>query len=333
MSQENNQIPADPQKNTQQIIYVPAPYYGPNDDDTIDLRKVWQTIWEGKWFIAGFTLTCTLIAVFVTLFILPVTYKSEAVLMPTQKDSSQMAKFAGLVSNLPIAIPGMQDQGAETILAFLKSRTLKQRLIEKYDLLQHYNADIWDPEKKTWTVKDPKKIPTVVRALQKDLLGDYYSVSQDKKTLLISLSWEDEDPAFAAKMLNAVIQELQSYLHNDYETDAQRERQFVEEQLANAVKELNYWEKQVPTQNITLSTIQRERLAAQTVYTELRKQLELAKISEAKEMINFKIIDKPFVPEKNFKPFKILICGITFIVTGMISIFVFFILRSAKLQS
>ena len=83
-------------------------------------------------------------------------------------------------------------------------------------------------------------------------------------------------------MLDRTVKELRYFLENEYESDAKRERVFVENQLNKAEKELEYWEKQVPSDKLTLSKIQRERFASQTVYTELRKQLELSKISEVK---------------------------------------------------
>jgi uncharacterized protein involved in exopolysaccharide biosynthesis len=152
-------------------------------------------------------------------------------------------------------------------------------------------------------------------------------VNQDKKSDLINLSWEGEDPAFCALMLQRIIQELTFFLENEYVSDAKREREFIEGQLAKATEELEYWERQVPSEKLTLSKITREQLASQTVYTELRKQLELAKISEAKELESFEVLDKPFVPEKHFKPKKRLIVALTFVTSFFIALFCVFFLN------
>ncbi|WP_457571919.1 Wzz/FepE/Etk N-terminal domain-containing protein [Desulfovulcanus sp.] len=317
-----------------EIIYVPAPYPQMVEEDEIDLLKLWDVIWQGKWFIAGFTLICTLIAVYVTLYVLPVIYKSEAVLMPTASQNG-MGKLAGLVGNLPIPFDLPGGGKTDNISTFLQSRNLQQRLIEKYNLLPILYKDLWDAKNKKWKVKKPEDAPTVVKAIQSKALSSAFQVSQDKKTNLITISWESEDPKFAALMLERIINELQHYLDNEYESDAKREREFVEKQLAKATKELEYWERQVPTKNLTLSKITRERLAAQTVYTELRKQLELAKIAEAKELITFKVLDPPFVPEKKYKPKRALICAVTMVTSGFLAIFLVFFIRfikSAKLE-
>jgi uncharacterized protein involved in exopolysaccharide biosynthesis len=308
---------------SKQIIYVPAfpadfPH-GQQQDDEIDLLELWKVIWNGKWFIAGFTLAATLIAVYVTLFVLPVTYKSEAVFIPTETQSG--GALAGLAASLPIPIGLSGGEKADSMMAFLNSRNLKERLLSKYELLPRLNKNSWDAEKGEWLVDDPKDQPTIVLALQKEALKSIYQVSQDRKTNLITITWVDEEPAFASLMLERIVSELLYYLDNEYETDAKREREFVAHQLGKATVELEYWEKQVPAPNLPLAKIQRERLAAQTVYTELRKQLELAKISEAKELIRFKVLDAPFVPEKKFKPKRGLICALTLFVSGFLSVF------------
>jgi len=302
-----------------EFIYVPVPQMEGliGEDDEIDFLELWNVIWKGKWFIMGFTLLCTLVAVYVTLYVLPVTYKSDVVLQPTEMSSQ--SGLSALAASLPISIPlgGKGDKNAN-IVSFLNSRTIKQRVIEKYDLMPKLYPDIWDKENKKWMIDDPEKKPTMLKAIIN--LKDRYQVDKGRETELITISWIDEDPEFTKIMLQRIVKEVRYYLENEYESDAKRERKFVEDQLNKAEKELEYWEKQVPSDKLTLSKIQRERFASQTVYTELRKQLELSKISEVKEIINFKILDQPFVPEDRFEPKRSRICVLTIVCSGFLSI-------------
>jgi len=315
---------ASPPQPRQEVSVLPCqgmPAYPDHDDDEIDLLRLWQVIWRARNFIVLFTLTCTLIAVLITLFVLPVTYKSEAVLVPTDSQSGGLGGLASLAGSLPIPINLPGGGKSDLILTFLQSRNLQQRLIEKYNLLPRWYDNIWDAKQSRWLVSEEKRNALLVRILQERGLKTAYTVSQDKKTNLLTLAWVDEDPVFAAEMLKRVTAELSYYLNNEYESDAMRERQFVEKQLAQSTSDLERWERKIPTAEVTLAEIQRERLAAQTVYTELRKQLELAKISEAKELVRFKVLDPPFVPEKKFKPKRSLICALTLMASGMLSIF------------
>jgi uncharacterized protein involved in exopolysaccharide biosynthesis len=306
-----------------EFIYVPVPQMSQmGDEDEIDILDLWNTIWKGKWFIMGFTLLCTLVAVYVTLYVLPVTYKSDMVLQPTEKSSS--SGLSALAANLPMGFSLGGSTGGKTanIISFLNSRTINERLIEKYDLMPELYSELWDNENKKWLIESLEDKPTMLNAI-KDLKGRY-QINEDKKTGLLTISWTDKDPEFTKTMLQRIVREIRYYLENEYESDAKREREFVENQLNQAEKELEYWEKQVPSDKLTLSKIQRERFASQTVYTELRKQLELSKISEVKEIINFKILDQPFIPEVRFKPKRTQICVLTIMISGFLSIFMLF---------
>jgi uncharacterized protein involved in exopolysaccharide biosynthesis len=309
-----------------EIVYAYPPFpVGESREDEVDLIELWRVVWAGKLFIIAFVVFCTLVAGVVSFVFLPKIYKSTAALIPAKQEKSSLGSLGGLIGNLalPISLPG---QGSSNIMSFLESRTLKERLITKYNLLPVLYSDLWNPETKKWAVDAPDAKPTLIKALQAGILDAYFSVSQDKNNDLINLSWSGEEPAFCALMLERVINELTFFLENEYVSDAKREREFVEGQLAEATEELEYWERQVPSEKLTLSKITRERLASQTVYTELRKQLELAKINEAKELETFKVLDKPYVPERPFKPKKILIVALVFVASFFIALFgVFFL--------
>ncbi|MBN2333300.1 MAG: hypothetical protein JXO49_06085, partial [Deltaproteobacteria bacterium] len=253
MTTDHHQPPQEPCR------YYPAPY----EEDEIDLLEYWNVIWGAKKFISLFTLGCTILAVIIVL-ILPVTYRSTAVLQPTTPDSGTMGKLSALAGSLPFSL-GLPtgDTTGQKLMDFLSSRTLKERLLEKYDLLPYLFADDWDADKKKWKEDDPEDQPSIVKTIQDEVLEDIYAVSSDKKSELITISWVDEDPKFAATMLDRVINELNYYLDFEYETDAQRERVFIEEQLQKAKTELERWEQQVPNVKTSQAAITRELLASQ----------------------------------------------------------------------
>ena len=310
-----------------EIIYVPIPEQNPEDE--IDLLELWGIIWKGKWFIMVLTLICTLAAVYISLYVLPVTYQSNAVLQPTETDNDKLSGLSSIVGSLPGSM-GLSGSAGKTanIINYLNSRTLKIRLIKDNNLLQRFYKDIWDEKNKKWMVDDSDDSPTVLGCLGR--VGNIYSVDQNKKTLLINLSWEDENPEFTSIMLTDVIRKLSYYLENEYESDAKKERIFIKAQLAKTEKELRYWEKQVPSQQLTLSKILREKLTTQTVYTELRKQLELAKISEVKEIVRFKVLDKPYIPEKRLKPKRKQISLVAMVASGFFSVFMVIFIHFIK---
>ncbi|MEJ2333312.1 MAG: Wzz/FepE/Etk N-terminal domain-containing protein, partial [Desulfobulbaceae bacterium] len=240
-----------------EIVYAYPPFpVGESREDEIDLIELWRVVWAGKLFIIAFVVFCTLVAGVVSFVFLPKIYKSTAALIPAKQEKSSLGSLGGLIGNLalPISLPG---QGSSNIMSFLESRTLKERLITKYNLLPVLYSDLWNPETKKWAVDAPDDKPTLIKALQAGILDAYFSVSQDKNNDLINLSWSGEEPAFCALMLERVIKELTFFLENEYVSDAKREREFVEGQLAKATEELEYWERQVPSEKLTLSKITR----------------------------------------------------------------------------
>lgn len=304
-----------------------TPDYGA--DDELDLFKCWNIIWGGRNFILLFAGGCTLLAVLVTLFVLPVIFRSESVLQPVSIEQNSLSKLNSLAGGLSSELGIGSGEGSnQRLVDFLSSRNLKQRLLEKYDLLPKLYADDWDAEQEKWKDPDPLEQPSLVKALQTKRLQDIFSVDMDKSTSLITIAWEDEDPHFAALMLERVIEELKHYLKFEYETDAKRERVFTEEQLQKTKHELEFWERQIPGPKLTQGEIQRELIASQLVYQELRKQLELAKIQEAKQVVSFKVLDPPFVPELKYKPKRSVICALTLMASGFMAVFMVVIWRN-----
>ncbi len=322
-------------KTDEKIVYAYPPFPMQEfQEDEIDLLDLWRVIWKGKWFIILFVSLCTLASIFISFFVLEKTYESTTTLIPIKQENSSLGNLSGLLGSLPLPI-SLPGQGTSNIMSFLESRTLKERLIIKQNLLPILYEDIWDLDNKKWLVDEPEDTPTVIKAIQGKKLDDFYLVSQDKKTELITLGWSGKDPQFTAEMTEKIIEELNFYLENEYDSNAKREREFIEKQVERSSSELEHWERQVPGDKLTLSKITRERFAAQTVYTELRKQFELAKIAEAKELETFTILDKPFIPEKPFKPKKLLIVALTLVCSGFIALFLVFFhnfLRNARQQ-
>lgn len=321
----------DNQAENRQVVYL-SPFSDMagtgTPEEEIDLLEIWNVLWRRKFFIIGISLLATLVAGYVTFFVLPVTYQSQAVLLPNSSNDS--SKLAGLVGSLPIPISLPGEGSNNLVLIFLQSRDLKQKLIEKYDLLPRldkYGWRNWELAKKILPPRKPEDMPTAISVIQQNKMEDFYQVSQDTTTQLITVSWVDEDPAFSAEMLKRVLAELDHYLESDYVSDAKRERMFVEKQLADATKELEQWEQQVPTSEITLAKIKRENLAASAVYAELRKQVELARFTEEKEVINFKTIDNPFVPDEKYRPKRALICALALVMGGGMAV-IFVLIRN-----
>jgi len=269
-------------------------------EEEIDILGLLKTVWRWKWFIIGLTLGCTLIALLVATFKLPVLFRSTAVLQPARSPGS----IGGLQSALNGFFPfPASAQGNNAIINYLESRTLKSWMIAEFDL-------------------GPRLPPNT--------LSDLYLVRENKAKGLITITFLDRDPTYAAKVVAGLIEKLKWYLDHEYVTEAKRNRIFVQQQVERTKKDMEYWERQIPNTKLSATKIQREQQAALIVYTELRKQYELARVEEAREIIAFKILDPPLASQTKALPNIVQICALAFILSLFVSNFLVFLVEFIK---
>jgi capsule polysaccharide export protein KpsE/RkpR len=112
--------------------------------------------------------------------------------------------------------------GAKTPSAFyvevLKSRSVQDRLINRFDLRARYRkATYFEARKK---------------------LTSFTDIEEDKKSGVIRLTVTDYEPKIAAQIANAYIEELNRLAVDLNTSSAHRERQFLEDRLATAKQDL-----------------------------------------------------------------------------------------------
>ena len=184
----------------------------PNNEDEISLIDLLITLGNEKKFILSFTIIVTLVAVVVSLLITPI-FTAKAVMMPPQQQQSSAASaLASLGSLAGIAggVAGVKSPD-DMYVAFMNSDHLLNNLIERFHLRERYEAK---------TLID-------IRIRLKSLA----KIATDKKSGLIAIEFEDEDPLFAAQVANAYIEELSHMLDQLAVTDAQQRRVFFEGQI------------------------------------------------------------------------------------------------------
>jgi hypothetical protein len=150
--------------------------------------------------------------------ILPKWYSARAVLLPPTEDDigSSMAQFMPRGLGGAFRLPG-QTTLADVFVAELKSRTLADRIIQRFDLVKRYH------------VPDQDK---AVLALEDHVV---FKVG-DEGTIAIVV--EDRDPKTAAAMANAYVEELDHFNLETRTTSAKRTRAFIDERLTLAKHDL-----------------------------------------------------------------------------------------------
>jgi tyrosine-protein kinase Etk/Wzc len=145
----------------------------------------------------------------------PQVYVASTVILPPQQQLSSSASALAQIGALSGVAGGMKTPD-DLYVGLLKTRSVLESLIEKNDLSTRY-------EKST-------KFATRKALLERT------SVTSDKKTGLVQVDFEDEDPNFAAKIANSYVEELRQILNKVAITEAQQRRVFYSQQVEKTKK-------------------------------------------------------------------------------------------------
>ncbi len=181
------------------------------DDDEISLLDLLQVIVDNLRLLVLGPLVCGLSALGISFAIAP-TFTAKTQFLPPQQQQSAAASMLaslGALGGLAGAATGIKSP-ADQYIAFMKSVSVQDALIERFKLIDKYEA----------------KLKTDARFA---LTGSVRIASG--KDGLISVEVDDKDPKFAADLANAHVDELRNLLGRLAVTEAQQRRMFFEKQL------------------------------------------------------------------------------------------------------
>jgi capsule polysaccharide export protein KpsE/RkpR len=184
-----------------------------------------RLLWGERRFLFRVTgyglLVATLIA-----FSIPKRYESMARLMPPDSQSgSGMAMLAALTARtgsdlgiLASDLFGFKSSGA-LFVGILSSRTVQDRLIDRFDLKKVYGVRLYESAR--------------------NKLTENTSISEDRKSGIITITVTDRDPQRAAAMGRKYVEELNRLVAELSTSAAHRERLFLEDRLKAVKQELD----------------------------------------------------------------------------------------------
>lgn len=184
----------------------------------IDIATLLSAVWNGKKVIAACTVGLGGIAVATSLLMTPI-FTATTTILPPQQQSNGLAAALGSLGALAGAagsVAGLKNP-SDLYIGMMQSTTISDRLIKKFDLQKRYEQE------------------TMVGARR--ALANTVQILAGKDGL-ISVSVDDPDPDFAAKLANAYIAELRLLNQNLAVTDAAQRRLFFEKQLEKVKEDL-----------------------------------------------------------------------------------------------
>jgi tyrosine-protein kinase Etk/Wzc len=188
-----------------------------NDEDGIGLLDFAIVLAKHKKVLVGLPLAAALIAIAFTLSKPDIYTGNTKVLPPPTRPTAQLDALAGLTGG----IPGLRSP-TELYVGMLKSRTVADKMIERFDLNKIYGQN-----RQSNTRRQLEGVTQIITG----------------KDGIIVIEVDDKDPKLAAALANGYVEELIKFTTGLAITAASQRRRFLEQQHAQVRESLSKAEK------------------------------------------------------------------------------------------
>ena len=275
------------------------------NEDEIDLRELFRTLWSGKWFIIATTFVFAVASVLFALS-LPNIYVAEAKLAPTKEAQGgglgdMSGQFGGLATLAGINLPQGQVDNARMALEIIQSRAFLTDFVERRETLPDlmavkswnpmsgdviYDTEIYQAPTQRWVrdVEPPKQPePTAWEFVRE--FRQIMHLTEDTNTGIVTLRLEHQSPAIARQWVEWLIEDINNEMRRRDIDEAQRSISYIERELEHA--------QLANTQQVYASM--------------LEQQTQTIMLANVRPEYVFRVIDPAVVPEERAKPSRALI--------------------------
>jgi len=356
-----------------------------------DMMEILLVLAREKKPILQITLAASILAAIIV-FLVPKMYTATATILPPQQNQSVASALLGQMAGA--ATLDLRDLGlknpSDVFVAMLKSRTVEDALVNRFDLRKVYYVKRYqdarkilekrseiDPEKEGLisiqvSDRDPKRAADIANAWVDELrtLNQTLAVTEAAQRRMFfeqKLAQERDDLASAEldmkqieqktgviqpdvqtrALIGAVadvraqiaakqvqLQSLRTYATENNPDVKRVQRELAElqaqssriSQMERGGVEVGEGNLQVPTRRVAQASLEylraaREMKYHETLYEFLARQLEAARIDEAKNAAVVQVVDRAVEPERKSSPKRLLIVAITAAVSFLVMCF------------
>ena len=283
---------------------LPTMYGMMPEEDEIDLLEYWRVIWKKRFLILGVSFLAAVLAAGISLT-MPNIYRAEALLAPVGGEdskggiSSMLGGLGGLASLAGVSLGS--GGSVEQNIAVLKSREFIWDFVKDEKLMPILFEDDWDAGAKQWLAENQEDQPTLWDAWRR-LIG-VLQVNVDKKTGLIHLSIDWQDPERASVWVNKLVERINAYLREQAITQSQEKLKYLNNELSKTVIEEN----------------------RQALYSLISTEQKQAMLANTQQDFAFRVIDSAVPPDKKIRPKRSLIVVLVAFGAAFLSIIFVFI--------
>lgn len=214
-------------------------------------------LWRRRLLMVGVPLLASVLALGVS-FLVPATFTSRTSFLPPQQQGGAASTLASLGGALAGLAGGAVKTNGDQYVAFVQSRTVADRIVDRFDLLKRYDRE--------YRIDARKELSQNTR------------VTLGRKDGLITVEVDDHDPKTAAAMAVAYIEELRSLTANLALTEAQQRRVFFENQLKQVRDRLADAQQALSATGISAGAVKAEPKATAEGFAKLKAELTTAEV-------------------------------------------------------
>jgi len=290
------------------------------NEEEIDLLEIVKRVFRHK-ILATFVFVLVVGIAFAVALTATPFYQTESKIIYQVSGGSQSSGLGALAALAGVSSKG-DDPSAYLQDIILSNNMLKSILAEKWKVSKALPDTSTPVDLQTlWKIKPDTTKEDWQIHLEYGMLGalkkgKYIVFSQEKKSGVITLSTEFQDPQVSYDVNNFIYNQLNDILKNKMHFKASENRKFTEERLAEVKENLKEAEENLrrfrqrnrlrmdPLDELEDARFQRDVFMNQEIMIQLQKQYEIAKIDEARDMPVLDVIDIPMKPIYKSKPKK-----------------------------
>jgi uncharacterized protein involved in exopolysaccharide biosynthesis len=296
-------------------------------DDEIDLRELFGVLWAGKIKIIAITAVFAVASIIYALSV-PNQYKATALLAPAQSDggglSGALGQLGGLASLAGVSLGGGESSEGQIAQEIMKSWSYIEGFIADNDLAVELaavqgwskgsselqiNDSVYDTENKQWLVENEAGVtgPPSSWSLFK-AFSERLAVSEDKKSGLVSVSFEYYSPLIAKQWVDMYVESINRFMQQRQVDKVTRNIAYLQEQIGKT----------------SIAEMQ------DVFYSIIEEQTKNKMLAEASPDYAFVAVGPSMVPEQKSQPKRALICILGTLLGGMLSVLLVLVMHYAR---
>ena len=330
-------------------------------DDEIDLKALWMILWTNKLALVKITAGFFLLGIVYLLFTTTLYYSNSIIVQTEDEASSSMGGITDIAASVGMDIGGSSTGAAVSIIDFVSSRRLKDKILEEkwvnkrgeaIDLIEFWEIgdttgilyNLISGLKSIFNLEPAPEEEIRLKKFEKGRAALAARVRARKTdTGLTMIEVWMEDPLITRDMTNFIIEAMIEYTKELKVEKWRSNREFLIQRMAEVKVELKQTENNMikfqkdnqrvmdsPELLIDLANLKREVEMKTQIFMTLQSEYEFARLEEAKDLSGIVILDSANYPTEVARPLIIMILFVSIFVGAMLSIPIFLIYRGIR---